>query len=335
MKYFKRILYFLYYLKNLNKPLFKKFVNDTKKSKDIGVLTQYYLIFVNSIQYNISILEFYQFGFLTKSHAEKLKWMGTGSMYELQLKDNPPKEREILDDKRIFYKKFKKYIVTEDYTYDELVKDSSILNQLLSENKKLVLKEASGKCGVGVQIILTEDFNKQGLLKYMKENKFDLIETFIVQHPKLQELSPSAVNTIRIFTRIDQNEKYKILGCRLRISINSPVDNMAAGNLAAEIDEKTGVVLGDGVYSDITKQPEKIHPITGIKIQGFQIPFWNEILELVKEAHFSQPQNKSIGWDVVVTEKGPGLIEGNHDWCKLVWQLPVNKGLKHLLVEDV
>jgi hypothetical protein len=33
----------------------------------------------------------------------------------------------------------------------------------------------------------------------------------------------------------------------------------------------------------------------------------------------------------VVTEQGPGLIEGNHDWCKLVWQLPVNKGLKPIL----
>jgi len=35
----------------------------------------------------------------------------------------------------------------------------------------------------------------------------------------------------------------------------------------------------------------------------------------------------------VVTENGPGLIEGNHDWCKLVWQLPVGEGLKHLLDE--
>ena len=29
--------------------------------------------------------------------------------------------------------------------------------------------------------------------------------------------------------------------------------------------------------------------------------------------------------------EGPELIEGNHDWCKLLWQLPVNKGLKHVL----
>jgi hypothetical protein len=106
---------------------------------------------------------------------------------------------------------------------------------------------------------------------------------------------------------------------------------MAAGNLAAPIDAKTGIISGPGVYSDITKSPETIHPITGVSIVGFQIPYWQEILEMTKKASLKHPQNKSIGWDIVVTEDGPGFIEGNHDWCKLVWQLPVNKGLKSML----
>ena len=40
---------------------------------------------------------------------------------------------------------------------------------------------------------------------------------------------------------------------------------------------------------------------------------------------------RSIGWDIVITENGPGFIEGNHDWCKLLWQLPVNTGMKSVL----
>ncbi len=52
---------------------------------------------------------------------------------------------------------------------------------------------------------------------------------------------------------------------------------------------------------------------------------------MVKEASELHPQNRSIGWDIVITPDGPGLIEGNHDWCKLVWQLPVGRGLKTLL----
>ena len=42
--------------------------------------------------------------------------------------------------------------------------------------------------------------------------------------------------------------------------------------------------------------------------------------------------NKSIGWDVAITEQGPSFIEGNHNWCKILWQVPRDKGLKNILM---
>ena len=39
-----------------------------------------------------------------------------------------------------------------------------------------------------------------------------------------------------------------------------------------------------------------------------------------------------LGWDVSITNDGPELLERNHDWCKLLWQLPVKKGLKQELI---
>jgi hypothetical protein len=165
----------------------------------------------------------------------------------------------------------------------------------------------------------------------MKTEGYDLVEEYIIQHPDFMKLSPTAVNTVRIFTQLDVNDNIEILGCRLRISVNSSVDNMAAGNIAALIDEHTGTITGPAVYSDITKPDEKVHPITQADIVGFQIPFWTETINLVKSAAILHPQNRSIGWDIAMTENGPDLIEGNHDWCKLLWQLPVKKGLKPLL----
>ena len=52
---------------------------------------------------------------------------------------------------------------------------------------------------------------------------------------------------------------------------------------------------------------------------------------MVTEAALAFPENKSIGWDVAFTSEGVDLIEGNHDWCKLLWQLPVEQGLKRVL----
>ena len=92
-----------------------------------------------------------------------------------------------------------------------------------------------------------------------------------------------------------------------------------------------GVVISEGIFSDITKENCQIHPITGVKIVGFQIPFWKETLELVREAALLQTGNRSVGWDIAITDIGPELIEGNHNWCKLLWQLPVQRGLKYLI----
>src|SRR5699024_11501854 len=82
-----------------------------------------------------------------------------------------------------------------------------------------------------------------------------------------------------------------------------------------------------------TNEQKKYHPITGERIIGFQIPFWERTLEMVKKAAGLYSGNRSIGWDIVITKSGPGLIEGNHDWCKLLWQLPVEKGLKGMLID--
>ena len=48
--------------------------------------------------------------------------------------------------------------------------------------------------------------------------------------------------------------------------------------------------------------------------EGFRIPYWNEVRELVKNVHAKLPDIRSIGWDVAITPNGPVLIEGNDNW---------------------
>ena len=328
----KRLLYLGYYLKNLDREKFNLFLNTTVRKTNKSKLTIISDILASVFTYNISILEYFQFRFFEKNKEERKKWAGTGYMFEFQLKMNPKSQRDILDDKTKFYKSYSKYFVHHVADIADL-KSKPLLVQKLLENPsgKLVFKVADGKCGAQVEIRETQSFNANTLISFMEKEKYDLVEEFIIQHPKLQALSPSAVNTVRIFTQLNDKNEVVILGCRQRISVNSPVDNMAAGNLAAPIDEATGIVSGPGVYSDITKHEEISHPVTGVGIVGFQVPFWNEIIDMVKEAALAHPQNRSIGWDIVVTENGPGFIEGNHDWCKLLWQLPAQKGLKSAL----
>ncbi|TVS00485.1 MAG: hexapeptide transferase [Rhodobacteraceae bacterium] len=327
----RRLAYFAYYLRRLDRARLAAFMAYLQREKGWSRRGQWARILRDSLRYNISILEYYQFRFFELSSEEKAKWAGTGTMYEFQRRANPPGAREILEDKCRFHEAYRDFFRHAVYTREALAAQPGLAEQVLQRHDRLVFKPARGNCGVGIAFVAAAELSAADLVPFMTRNGYDLVEEGICQHPEMMRLSPAGVNTVRIFTALDAQDQCHILGCRLRISVDSEVDNMAAGNLAAPVDEDTGRVTGPGVYSDITRAPEPVHPVTGTPIEGFQIPFWPETLALARAASLAHRQNRSIGWDIVITPDGPGLIEGNHDWCKLVWQLPVGQGLKRRL----
>lgn len=326
----KRLLYLGYYLKELDKDKFKAFEKEAL-STGISKAALWKDVISSSLKYNISLLDYFYFKFYKLDKAERETYAGTGYMYEYQLKMNPKNVRDVLEDKILFLAKFKDYVIRDAASIYELKQNPAKTEKLLSNSSgRLVAKGSKGQVGAEVKILKTKDFSAATIVKYMDDNEFDLLEEYVVQHPDIMGISPSGLNTIRIFTQIEDG-KLNYLGARFRITINSEVDNMAAGNPAAPIDIVTGIVDGPAVFSDISRSPIDVHPVTGKKIIGFQIPFWDEILKMMETAVFVSPENRSVGWDIAISEKGPELIEGNHNWCKLLWQLPAQKGLKSLL----
>ena len=319
----------VYYVKHMD---WKKLFAFSKYAEQQSGKIRWILLFdafKKVFRYNISVLEYFQFRFYQLPASNRAEWAGTGTLYEYQKKMNPPDKRHILDDKVLFKEKYKDLLVNTPFTVVELHRPENF--KKLKTHQQIVLKESRGKCGLGTRFIKNDSPETENLAAFMQSEGYDLAEPYIQQHSDLQRLSPSGVNTIRIITQLDAQDEVVILGCRQRISVDSPVDNLAAGNLVAPIDLETGVISGPAVYSDITKPTQATHPITGVGIVGFQVPFWDECLDLAIKAALLHPENRSVGWDIVVTENGPGLIEGNHDWCKLVWQLPVGEGLKPVL----
>jgi len=326
----KRFIYLGYYLKEIDKQKFRKFFKYVTHQNKISKIKLLKDILRSSLTYNISLLDYFYFRFYELNQKDRKAYAGTGFMYEYQLKMNPKGTRAILEDKILFLKEYESFVNHEYFNLND-VDRSSIIKKLNANGlEKIVLKSSDGQCGEGVEVIdLLSD--KENVLKKILKTKNDLLEEYIFQHDELMKLSPSGLNTVRIFTQLNNINGVDILGCRLRITINSTVDNLAAGNIAASINIETGIVDGTGVYSDITKKEEYKHPVTGVDIVGFQIPYWEASLQMAKDAALLHPENRSVGWDVAITNEGPELLEGNHNWCKLLWQLPVKKGLKPIL----
>ena len=328
----KRTQYMAYYAKKMDWPKFRKFFKYAKKE----TAWSSFRVFRDSVQcvyrYNIGWIDYFIFRFFEKSASERELWVGTGYKYESDLLMNPKSTRHLLENKIHFYEAYDPFVIHATCTVEDIQSDNARAQKVLNNvTGKIVVKDALGQCGWDVEILAAGDYTRESLLKYMKAKGFNLAEEFIIQHPEIARLSDSGVNTLRIISQLNKDNEVEILGARLRISVNKHVDNLASGNIAAAVNLETGKVYGRAVYSDITKNSVAVHPVSGITLEGFQIPMWEECLKLVNKAALHRPENRSIGWDVVLTEKGPELLEGNHNWCKILWQLPINTGLKSVL----
>lgn len=332
MQTITRTKYFLYYLKELDHKQFSKFLNYTAvltgKSK-FSILLD---MIKSCYKYNIGIMDYFIFRFFEKNDVERSQWVGTGYKYEFDLKTNPKETRSILENKLEFYDAYKDFIF-HPFCKLEDIKNKTDKAKAVLENKtgKMVLKDSLGQCGHDVEIVKTTDYTLDKLVSYMESKGYNMAEAFIQQHDEINNISTTGLNTVRMFTMINNQGGVDFIGARLRISVNSHVDNLASGNIACPIDIKTGKINGPGIYSDITKKDETHHPITNVPLVGFQIPMWDKVVELTEKIALAHPQNRGVGWDIAITNDGIDFIEGNHNWCKFLWQLPVKKGMKEVL----
>lgn len=89
----------------------------------------------------------------------------------------------------------------------------------------------------------------------------------------------------------------------------SHTDNIVTGGIACYVNPETGIVMTDGLNVEGKFFPK--HPFSNITFKGFQIPRWEEAQKLVLDLAMEVPDARFVGWDVVLTDKGFDILEGN------------------------
>lgn len=185
-----------------------------------------------------------------------------------------------------------------------------------SNLKEAIIKPSlEGTWGKEVELIKTEsglipkmNCSIEDLFKQYRRN-FIIQERFI-QHEGIAKLNPSSLNSIRVMSYRRGNE-IVILYAVIRIGrLNQVIDNETAGGIKADIDLSTGKIKGVA-YGNVK---EKVMPKTdvGTVLDGYQIPSFQKVLDLVKEMHLRLPYFNLIGWDMSVDAMGnPAMIEWN------------------------
>ena len=154
----------------------------------------------------------------------------------------------------------------------------------------------------------------QDLIQTFTETNY-VIQERIIQHPQMNRLCSTAVNTIRLLTLITPNAEVIAFRAGLRIGREgSCVDNCAKGGIFVGIDMNTGKLLKKGIIKPPYGNTVFQHPDNGVVFEGFEIPFFEEAVEMAKELHSKLYRIHSVGWDIAITPNGPIFIEGNSRW---------------------
>ncbi len=179
----------------------------------------------------------------------------------------------------------------------------------------VIVKPAELRCGIGVYKYRYEG-DEAALGLYQKlYGEGTVVEEVLAQHPRLNELNPNVVNSLRVATYTDAEDVH-ILATALRTARDTQgdkcVDNMKAGGLGCPVDVRTGRICAPAF--NVLLERFETHPMTGVRFEGFQLPMWDQVIECVRaiaRKAYMLPQCRYLGWDIAFKPDGVAVIEGN------------------------
>jgi hypothetical protein len=189
---------------------------------------------------------------------------------------------------------------------------------------RLVLKPIWGALGGGIKVLERspggcrvngEDVTLQELEARVARMDRYVVSDFAQQAAYAQAIFPAAANTLRVLTMHDARGEPFIAASVHRFGSQrskGPVDNVSSGGLCALVDLETGELshaLGLAEFGH-TERYER-HPDTAAQITGVKVANWDTIRAGVLEVAGKLPFLPYIGWDVVSTDTGYLIIEGN------------------------
>jgi hypothetical protein len=153
-----------------------------------------------------------------------------------------------------------------------------------------------------------------------------LLQPRVRPHPMLAPLMPGpGLGTVRVITFLNPDGEVSIPLANLKVPApGAECDNVRRGSLVAPVDVASGR-LGNAVGATAERPVFDVvrrHPVTGVAFDGFQLPWWAEVRDLVTRGARAFHRLPALGWDVAIAEDGPMLMEtswqfsapdGSHD----------------------
>lgn len=240
-----------------------------------------------------------------KPRQRKL-WLTSGKRKKFGMKFYTKEAFDLLGDKKLFNLKFSNFIkrswlCTADASEQQII-------DFITLHKKVIVKPLHLSCGDGVSIVKSADI--QSFIEKIRGGGYFVVEQLLENHPAMSALNPESVQTLRVETCLDNDNGFHLLGVFVMIGApNSNVSNCHSGGVMCNLNLNTGKIDSDG-YNPNGWSVQK-SPATGVELKGFDIPFYDRLVDFVKELAYVLPEARYVGWDIAITPDGFAVIEGN------------------------
>lgn len=162
---------------------------------------------------------------------------------------------------------------------------------------------------------------------------------YVTQSEFPASLYPNTTNTIRIVcARMKGERDYKIIAAVQRIGCadSIPVDNVSSGGMTCMIDLETGELsYGIAKLGRKERRMKKfhVHPDSQGQISGKVIPGWQQLKEDILDLTRKVPYLNFVAWDVLLTDDGFCIIEGNASSGCGIFQM--EEGVRNTVLGDI
>lgn len=288
------------------------------------------------LRYGVGYLDYHVFGFAyLRGRKQRESFMTMHDNLELIARVNDPEFRSDFKSKLQFMDRFSAYTGREYLDMRE--SGAEAFRDFVVKHGAVFVKPLDEYGGHGIRKIMSGDLEEyETLYAQLLEDGCVIADQAVAQHHSLDRLNSACLNTLRMVTFVTEGVAHHMYTLLRAGSGDGIVDNISSGGMYAPVWEDGKVA--QPAFCDNTGLYYTEHPVSKVPFVGFEIPYYQESVELVLRAALEVPQVRYVGWDVAITEDGPVLVEGNiipgYDMCQNYHHLRDDKrGIKEKFTE--
>jgi len=256
---------------------------------------------------DVAFQDYVDFDFAILTPEERATFMTHPVSAQLAQRFSQPEGRRIFEDKIAFNERFAEFL---NRAWMVVTKDNADeVRAFVEERGTVIAKVPVSHMGLGVRRYHAKDVSDwTDFHRKLIDSGEVLLEEVIAQHADLSAVCPGTVNTTRITAFYDGSDVH-VLAVAQKFGRGEVSDQMSYGGFYTMLDPDSGHAMSAGY--DSHSNVHETHPDTGFRIADFQLPDFDQAVALIDRAARVVPEVQYAGWDVVSTENGPVLVEGN------------------------